>query len=543
LEKFNDIHLRSTVAGNFEAAGNIKYIYILSIVGFLILLIACTTYINLTTAASTERSREIGVQKVLGVSKAHLIIQNLMESGVIMAVTLALGLLLAKICLPFFNQLFDRHLAMSNLYTLDKVVVVLLVALVVSLLSGIYPAIIISAYKPINALRGHSDARGHKSDWLKKSLIVFQFGISIVLTISALTLYMQMSYIKNKNLGFTKDQVILLPSDRTIISNYPALKSQFTTLPEVKSVTISYDSPAKIMGGYSAGQETSGQNERPVTALPRGLDFLQTMEMQLVSGQDFVQADLDIHDQLDQDSTLIQSILINQALAKSWGWDEQEAVGKIVSFNGRRSTIKGVIQDFHFASLHQPIEPLVLFPENWGRFILVKLSGPGVQHTLDKISVVWSQVITHRPFSYHFLDEEFAEMYRFENQNARVTYVFTWLAILLACLGLFGVASYGFAQRTREIGIRKVLGSTVGGIFTLLAREYIMLVVVALMVASPIAWMIMNKWLDQFAYRIDMQWWMVLIAGVLAFTIAILTLSFQGMKAALMNPVESLKQD
>lgn len=543
LERFQDIHLKSEVPGNFEAAGNIKYIYILAVVGFLILLIACTTYVNLTTAVSTERSREIGVQKVLGVSKTHLITQNLMESGIIMMVTIILGFLLAKVTLPFFNNLFDRKLELSLLYTPDKIIILLSVALVVSLLSGIYPALLITRYDPLSALRGYQQSRRGSGHWVKKSLIIFQFATSIVLTISALTLYYQMTYIRDKNLGFNKDLVISLPSDRNVIAKYDALKSQMVNLPEVKSVTISYDSPAKIMGGYSVGQDPSGQDQRPVTALPSGLDFLETMGIQLASGQDFTQADIDNYTSAGEDSTLISSILINEPLARVWGWENEEAVGKIVNFGSRRSVVKGVVKSFHFASLHEPINPLVIFPENWGRQILVRLADTDIQPALDKVSSVWSSVITHRPFNFHFLDEEFTEMYRFENQNARVTYVFTWMAIFLACIGLFGVASYGFAQRTREIGIRKVLGSSVGGIFSLLAKEYIYLIILSLLIAAPIAWVAMNHWLEQFAYRIDMQWWMFIIAGLLALVIAIITLSFQGLKAALMNPIESLKQD
>jgi putative ABC transport system permease protein len=352
-----------------------------------------------------------------------------------------------------------------------------------------------------------------------------------------------MKYIQNKNLGFEKDLVISLPADRIINERYDALKTQLTNLPEVMSVSASYDLPTEIKGGYSVGKGLEGQPDRPVTALPCGLDFIETMNIDLIAGNDFSQNDIEIKKQLADDSLLVQSIIINQTLSDIWGWDAAEAIGKMVRFNGRRASIKGVIKNFHFASLHQPIEALVLFPETWGRFVLLKLSGGQLDQVLDKVKESWSGLITHRPFNYHFLDDEFAEMYRFEKQNARVTYVFTWLAILLACLGLFGVASFGFAQKTKEIGIRKVLGSSVAGIFILLAREYLLLVFAALIIAAPIGWMAMSRWLDQFAYRINMEWWMMVTAGVIAIVIAIITLSFQGIKAALMNPVESLRQD
>lgn len=543
LERFYDIHLRSTVPGNFEAAGNIRYIYILIVVGLLILLIACTTYINLTTASSTGRSREIGVQKVMGVSKTHLIIQNLMESGVIMIITVITGIVLAKLCLPFFNQLFDRQLEFHHLYSPVNLIIILVMVILVSLLSGIYPALVIARYEPLSALRGYVTSRNRKPQWLRKSLIVFQFGISIVLTISALTLYHQMMFIQNKNLGFDKDRVVSLPADRIINERYDAIKTQLTNLPEVVNVSNSYDLPTEIMGGYSVGKGLEGQPDRPVTALPCGLDFIETMNIDLIAGTDFNQNDIEIKKQLEKDSLLMESIIINETLSDIWGWDAEEAVGKIVQFNGRRALVKGVVKNFHFASLHQPIEPLVLFPNDWGRFVLLKLSGGPVDQVLDKVKEAWSGLITHRPFNYHFLDEQFAEMYRFEKQNARVTYVFTWLAILLACLGLFGVASFGFAQKTKEIGIRKVLGSSVGRIFILLTREYLLLVFAALVIAAPIGWMAMSRWLDQFAYRINLEWWMLVTAGVMAIVIAIITLSFQGIKAALVNPVESLRQD
>jgi len=407
LEPFLDIHLRSSVPGNFEAAGNINYIYILAAVGFLILLIACITYINLTTATSTERSREIGVQKVMGVSKTHLITQNLMESGVIMLFTVVLGFILAMVTLPLFNQLFDRQLQLDSLYAPNKLLIILTLAFLVSFLSGIYPALVIARYEPLSALRGYQEGQGRKSQWLKKSLIIFQFGISIILTISALTLYYQMSFIKNKNLGFKKDLVISLPADRTINQNYSSIKTQLGMLPEITGVTISYDSPLEIKGGYSIGQNPSGQSQRPVTALPCGLDFIKTMSIDLMSGQDFNQADIDNYANAAEDSTLLSSILINEALATTWGWQNEEAVGQIVNFNGRRTKVKGVVKSFHFASLHKPIEPLVLFPQIMGHQILIKLKEGNITATLDKIKNVWSQTVTHRPFSYHFLHFNF----------------------------------------------------------------------------------------------------------------------------------------
>jgi putative ABC transport system permease protein len=411
-----------------------------------------------------------------------------------------------------------------------------------SILAGSYPAFIISRYQPIGALKGQL-SKGRENHWLKKSLITFQFCISIVLTISALTLYSQMKYIQNKKIGFDKDLVISLPGDRQILEKYNALKTEILSINEIGSVSLAYDSPIDIKGGYDVGLDASGQNNRPVTALPTGLDFIETMNMEILAGNDLTQMDMVNADNLEKDSTLLQTVIINEALATTWGWSNEDAVGKIINFNSKRSVVKGVVKDFHFASLHQPIEPLVIFPENWGRFILVKLKGQEINKTLDQLKTAWTSVVTHRPFSYSFLDNQYKELYRFEAQNAQVTYVFTWLAIFLACLGLFGIASYGFAQRKKEIGIRKVLGSSILSIFSLLSREYLILVSIAIVLASPLAYLAMSKWLEQFAYGVKLQWWMFALAGCIAFIIALVTLSFQGIKAALLNPMESLRSE
>ncbi|NND33918.1 MAG: FtsX-like permease family protein [Saprospiraceae bacterium] len=542
LEKLSDIHLKSTVPGNFEPAGDIRYIYILAVVGLLILLIAGITYVNLTTAASSERSRQIGVQKVLGISKFQLINQNIIESGLVTLTAVMLGLLIANIFLPVFNSLFDRQLDLAVLLQPDALVIILGATIFLSVLAGLYPAFVIVRYHPITALKSQIFS-GRNNQWLKNSLIVFQFFISILLTIGALTLHSQMRFIQDKKLGFDKEGVIALRGDRAVLDKYDALKSQMLSIPRVSAVSISYDLPIEIKGGYDVGLDITGQNNRPVTAMPVGLDFLETMDIKLLAGQDFSNTDLKVSDKINSDSNLIQPIIINQSLAKLWGWHEEEAIGKLISFNGNRSIVKGVIGDFHFASLHQPIEPLVIFPEIWGRFILIKLQGQGLNNTLTELGDVWASMISHRPFNYDFLDDQFQEMYRFEAQNIRVTFVFTWLAIFLACLGLFGIASFGFTQRKKEIGIRKVLGSSMVGIFTLLSRKYLFLVIFSVVLASPVAYIIMSQWLNQFAYSINMQWWMFVIAALIAIAIALLTLSFQGIKAALINPIDSLRSE
>jgi putative ABC transport system permease protein len=541
LQRLPDVHLNALVPGNFEPNGDIRYLYLLGITALLILLIACTTYINLTTAAGTARAREVGVQKVLGAGRGQLAGQFLGESVIVTCSALLLGLALTGPLLPVFNSLFDRKLTAELLFHPIALALIGGIGLIVSLLAGFYPALVVSRYKPAAVLKGHFKfAPGGIR--LRNGLVVLQFFISIALIICTLLLREQLDFIQNKKTGFDKEHVLVLPADQVVNQNFETLRTGFLQNPNVRAVTRSYDSPVHIKGGYSIGRDPAGQDQYPVTAQPAGLDFLKTMDIKLLAGADFTAADMEKGDRMRTDSTVVLPVLLNESQARAFGWTPEIAIGRHVAFFGR-SQVKGVVRDFHFASLHEPIAPLVIFPSNWGQVVLVKLTGKNMKSTLQYLGRHWMAHVPHRPFSYHFLDEELDRMYAAEIQTARVVTAFTGLAILLACLGLFGLASYSFVQRTKEIGIRKVLGAGTASIVGLLSRDFLKLVLVAFALAAPVAWFLMDRWLQHFAYRIATPWWAFAAAGFVAVTIAFLTMSVHGLQSARTNPVTCLRSE
>lgn len=544
FEPLREVHLRSSVEGNFEPNGDIRYIYLLSIVGVFILLIGITTYVNLTTAASMERSKEIGVQKILGVSKWQLLQQHLGEAGLLTATGLVSAVLLAPLLLPGFNRLFGRSLSMAVLGQPAWLSGLLGLALLVTILSGAYPAWMVAKFSPLSTLKAGDSPQRTGAAWLRKGLIVFQFAISTFLLISTLILQHQMQFIRQKNLGYEKSHVLALPTDGKIVEKLDAFKSEFLRSSMVKSVSLAYETPTHIEGGYGISKSVTGGEEKPVAALPADEDFIPTMGMALAAGSNFNRGDIDaVRRMYAGDTTVVRSILLNEMQAGAFGWAPEEAVNQYVNFNGRACQVKGVVRDFHFASLHEPVGKLVIFPDTWGNVLLVKISGENLPQTLGLLSEKWQTLAPHRPFSYHFLDEEFDAMYQSEIQSARLVTSGSALAIFLACLGLFGLAAIAVVNRTKEIGIRKVLGASTAGLVGLLSGDFLKLVAVALLLASPLAYYIMNKWLQGFAYRIDIEWWVFALAGLAAVGVAFFTVSFQSVKAALANPVKSLRSE
>lgn len=546
FEPLRDVHLRSSIEGNFEPNGDIRYIYLLTTVGLLILLIGVTTYINLTTAASLDRSKEIGVQKVLGAGQWQLLQQHLGEAGVLTAIAVTASLAFTAPLLPLFNRLFDRSLSAEPLLQPTWLCSVLGLGLLITLLAGAYPAWAAAKFKPITTLKAGytSSSKAAGGQWLRKSLIVFQFAISVFLLISTLILQGQMDFIHNKKLGYEKDHLVALPTDGKIIEKLGAFKSELTQDERVQGISLAYETPTRIQGGYSIGKSVTDDNGSPVTALPADEDFIKTMSMELAAGTSFDRNDIEaVRRMYKGDSTVVRSILLNEKQVAEFGWTPEEAVAKQVNFNGSVCQIKGVVKNFHFASLHEPVGNLVIFPDTWGNVLLVKLSGKDLPGTLSFLENKWQSLAPHRPFSYHFLDEEFDTMYGAEIQSTRLVTAGCGLAIFLACLGLLGLATYAIVQRTKEIGIRKVLGATTAGIVGLLSKDFLKLVVLALFLASPLAYFFMEKWLQDFTYRIDISWWVFVLAGIAAVGVAFLTVSFQSVKAALANPVKSLRSE
>lgn len=545
LEPLLSVHLRSDLPGNFVPNGDIRYLYILVGIGLLILLIATTTYINLTTATGAARAREVSMQKVLGAERKHLVSQHLSEAVLVTGFALTAGYALANVLLPAFNRLFEQHLSWDLLIHPLSIGAIIVFGLGIGLMAGAYPAFVLSKYKVTELMRGKWKGSG-SAVGVRQLLIVLQFGISVFLIICTLVLQDQLGFIQDQKLGYNQDQVIVLPTDGRIVEKLDLIKSELTRTNAVQSVSLSYETPVQIRGTYGISGVENTTDEKSVKALPIDADFIATMEIPLVAGENITRNDIEIESTVDyrsEEEPPVRPILINEQQAADFGWSGEEAVGQFVVFNGRRAQIKGVVEDFHFSSLHETIDRLVLFPDTWGNVLLVKLSGQNVSSAIDLVGEKWNSFAPHRPFNYHFLDEEFAQLYASETRTAELVTTFSILAIFLACMSLFGLASFNIVKRTKEIGIRKVLGASVAGIVTLLSRDFIRLVLIAIILAGPLAYWVMNRWLQNFAYRIELGGGLLLIAGLAVVLIAFLAVSWQSIRAALGNPVKALRSE
>jgi putative ABC transport system permease protein len=545
LEPMTMIHLYSPFP-TLEPNGNITYIYILAAVALLILCIAAVNYTNLATAQSVRRLPEIGIRKVMGSAKWQLFWQFIGESLLVNLFSFLCAFCVALMVLPAFNQLVERNLEIGMLFNPAAIALTVLLYLVISFIAGTYPAFILSNIKLIKVLKAGFSFSG-KSGTLRRSLIVFQFIVSVFLIISTIVIFRQLSFIRNKNLGYDKDHVVVLPVDNVIRNNYDRVKEAIKLLPNVQSVSCGAEELTNVHWDDEV-KTTTDASSTPlyVNASPTDIDFVKTMGLHIVAGSDFTLSDWKQTDTLNNPDPHT-SYMINESLAKALGWTPEQAVGKIIYRSGsNKGIIKAVVKDFHYAPLHETIGRLLIFLDPYHRHIFqayVKISGNDVPGTLRKLEATWKERVPHRPFQYHFLDDNYNIIYHNEQQSAKIFSTFSSLAILLACLGLFALAAYSTVQRAKEIGIRKVLGADVMQIVTLIAGDFIKLVVIAAVIAFPLAWLSMHSWLQGFAYRVNMGWWVFLVAGVCATVIALLSISFQAVRAANMNPVKSLKSE
>ena len=542
LEPFQDIHLHSPYAG-FVPNTNIVYLYILSAVAGLILLIVSFTYINLSTARSIERAKEVGIRKTAGARKSQLFWQFIGESGIVCAIATVLSLLIAGLALPSFSNLSGTRLPIQTLFSPPFLLFTALITATVSLLAGGYPALILAGFQPVQVLKGvfRNSGSGKR---IQQSLIVFQFAISVALIIATFLIKRQLNYIQHKNLGYDRAHVVVLPMNQKMLASLSTLKDELKADPDVLSVSRCVNTPVNIYGGYNMRSSVMPVQEQiSVTANPVDEDFLQTTGLQLVAGKDFTEQDIkDVAADERKDRTY--HFILNESAAKRLGWTPQQAIGKRMYLDSSRlGFVTGVIRDFHYASLHTAIKPLVLFPEIRARQLLVKISGRNLPQTISFVEAKWKQLVPYIPFEYRFLDDDYAQLYRSEQQLGTVMDAFAGIAIILTCLGLLGLSAYVVAGRTKEIGVRKVLGASVASIVALLSKDFLKLVLIAVLIASPLAYYAMSRWLADFAYRIDIQWWVFALAGLIAVGIALLTVSFQSVKAALMNPIKSLKSE
>jgi len=538
-----DVHLHSNKSGELEANSNIQFVYIFSVIAVLILLIACVNFMNLSTARSANRAREVGIRKVAGSTKGHLILQFLTESVLLSLFALVLALGLAVLLLPMFNQLAGKSLHAGVLFSGRFLPVLILLVLVVGCLAGSYPAFYLSSFQPIQVLKGQL-AAGFKSSWLRSSLVVFQFFISIGLIVSTLVIYRQLHYIRNKEVGFNREQVLVIHDTWSFGRDGTALlRKDLLSLAGVTDATATPDLPTN--GGDQYWQEgwfpdatLDARKAILMTTLRVDDHYVPTLGMQIVKGRN-----LDLA-QFPTDST---AIILNEAAVAALSVKDplklilynHDGDYKLLTFH-----VVGVVKDFNYNSLHARIHPLIMVFNtfNWSN-MAVRFHTNDIPSLLRQVESKFHAAKQGVPFSYTFMDTDFDRLYHAEQQTGQVFITFAVFAILIACLGLFGLVTYAAEQRTKEIGIRKVLGASVGNIVGMISKDFTMLVGIAALIAFPMSWWAMHKWLDTFAYRTEISWWIFLLAGAVAFAIALMTVSFQTIRAALANPVKSLRSE
>jgi len=534
------IHLYSSGQYEMEAGGNIQYVYIFSAVAVFILLIACINFMNLTTARSAKRAREVGIRKVLGTRRRGLILQFLSESTLMVVLSLLMAIFATFIAIPGFNILANKSIHPSLLFSPLILPWLILLPIIVGLFAGIYPAFFLSGFRPIEVLKGRWKIGSKNGGGLRSLLVVFQFGTSIVLIIGTLVIYRQLHFIQTTNLGYNKDQVVTINNGGLLKESVQSYKHELLKLPGVLNATMSYYLPVE------SSRSDESFSTTPVMTASTGLDmqtwyvdedYLKTLDIKLLKGRDFFKTP----------GSDTSSIIINQTCASMLGFSDP--IGKTIYNSppeGKKTqpyTIIGVMRDFNYESLKQKIGPVCLFRATFASNISVRVEPQAMKSFLAEAEDRWKKYVPSSPFSYNFMDESFSHTYSAEQRVGKIALLFSGLAILIASLGLFGLATFMAEQRMKEIGIRKVLGASVQRIVTLLSTEFIKLVGIAFIIAAPVAWYVMSRWLNDFAFRINLSWWMFGIAALLALLIALITVSIQAIRAAVINPVKSLKTE
>jgi len=540
IQPMKDIYLHSALGYEIATNGNIRYLYIMGSIAAFILVIACINFMNLSTARSEKRAREVGVRKVIGAGRGSLIRQFLGESFFLCIIALAMALMFTQLLLPLFNQLTQKDLRLSGntglIYWIGSL------AILTGLLAGLYPAFYLSSFQPARVLKGKI-LNSWSATALRKGLVVFQFTISVILILGAIVIGSQLSYMKKQDLGFKKDQQVILPlPSKSVAANFSVLKDQLLKDPVVQSVTCASSYPGitniSDMLFYSEGRASTNFTDIMLASV--GDDYFETLGLQLLYGRPFAKG--------TKDST---GFILNETAIKELGYKPETAVGKRVNYDWRgvRHTfiIQGVLRDFNFESLHNNIKPFgyaahTIFADKF-RYAIVHLQTSDYAHALSILEKTWARVNPSTPFEYSFLDQDFQRNYENEQRTSLIVIYCTGIAILIACLGLFGLAAFSAERRTKEIGIRKVLGASTTNVTLLLSGEFIRLALLAILIACPLAWYGMHRWLQNFAYQISISWWMFAAAGGLAIIIALLTVSFQSIRTALSNPVKSLRAE
>jgi putative ABC transport system permease protein len=537
IEPIKDIHLKSTSSAEPEPTGSMAYVIIFGIVAMFLILIAAMNYMNLATARSTKRAREVGLRKVVGSHRGSLIAQFLTESTFLTIISLGLSIVLVTLLLPQFNSLAGKSFNIDVLMSPVIIISLIGVIVLIGIFGGSYPAFYLSRFNPISVLKGEI-TKGASGSAFRKVLVITQFTISVAMIVSTLIVFKQLNYLKTKDLGYEMENVISLEfSTEEMVEKYPMVKQAFLENPNVKNVS---STTTRVGEGSSKTllsiETTDGMQLRGINLAGVDHDFVETLGITMKKGRDF---------QEDMPSDTLLGVIVNETMAKRFSWDEP--LGKKVELQGRegqdslKATVVGVMNDYHQTGMYNEIETLLLYYSVNNRLMYVKIDGADVQKTLRYIEERWTEFFPVQPFTYSFLTEDFSEQFGADEKRGFIFTLFTVLAILIACLGLFGLASYTVEQRKKEIGIRKVVGASEGKVVRLISREFIILVSVSIIIAFPLSFYFMRDWLQNFVYRTNLGLFVFVLAGLITITITFITIGFQAWKAANANPSESLR--
>jgi putative ABC transport system permease protein len=534
-----DMHFETEIQNSVFTHGNKNTVYIFSILAFLLLLVACINYVNLTTAKASVRAKEVSVRKMVGANRIQLFYQFIAEAFLVSFISLIATLILIQICLPYFNAISGKNFAIP-LTSVNMWRIIGITLLAALLLNSIYPALLLSSFKPLQVFRGNTLLKVNDK-LFRKGLVIVQFTISVILIASTIIIYSQMQFIQRRDPGYNRSQVVAFllppsiggPKKEAIVK---IIKQQLLSQSSIQGVTVA-NQPISDIGSLSSGSADWDGHDTTynpkIAQLSTDADFQKTMQLQMKEGRWFEQGN-----EVDKNNVILNETAV--AALKI----HQPVIGQRFTFKGRAGQVIGVVKDFNYKSLHDKTGPLVAFNDpNWQRFFMVRIAAGNTSQAVKAIENVWKEIVPGNPLEYNFLDDAFNEMYKEDRKVSSLIFIFAIIAVVISSLGLFGLAAFTAEQRTKEIGIRKVLGATVSNITRLLSKDFVKLVCIAILVATPVAFWAMNTWIQNFAYRIDIKWWMFLGAGLFALLIALITTSFQAIKAALANPVKSLRTE
>ncbi|WP_036156995.1 ABC transporter permease [Maribacter forsetii] len=545
LQSLTDIHLHSgEIESVISEQNSIKNLYVFAVIAFFIIVLASVNFVNLATAQAAKRSKEIGIRKVLGSPRIQLIKQFLAEAIFYTVVSTILAVLLVWVLLPSFNQLAGKTISFHSIFENGIWVFIIALSLLTAFLAGIYPAFYLTSFKAVNVLKGISKVSNSKDSFIRNGLVVFQFTVAIIMIIATSIVYLQLNYTQNRDLGYDKENLLVLQNTEKLNSSEESFRSELETLSEVKSASISSGMLTRNSFGdfYFPEALNSDNNIAKDIILQSYLvdeHFISTLDLKLIEGRGF---DTNFNDSL--------SVVLNEAAAKQIGWENP--IGSMIQYPGGRMEsykVVGVLKDFNLESLHSHITPFALFSNTSGSYdtgvsyITLKVKSDNIGGLMSAIEKKWNVYQPTVPFEYSFLDDDLNAAYLSDQRQANLFGVFSFLTIFIACIGLLGLIAFTAQQKTKEIGIRKVLGASMIEIVQMLAREFVTVIIIAMLIATPVAWYFMDKWLQGFAYKIDIPWWVFLVSGGMALVIAMITMGFQAIKAAIVNPVKSLRTE